>query len=430
MNDERKHSIDKLFHESLKGDEINPSPGVWTSLEHYIPQGAVTGLMRYLLSAVAIGILSVGLTGILFDEPEAIAPGGHAAAVSPPAEEPLPAEAAESDTPAMAEGTASAITEAQSANMNPVLSVENSTSGNEMLAPAPVASVLQKQPSTQSHDNIARHQLPALPAQAGFVSCDSPGAATEMCSVEGIEPIFTQLLKDDYVRSADLWVGAGFSPAVNIYPEGQNRNDFSAELLLAYERSRFIAEGGLGINYTTESARYGVRYSSYDSVGYFINVSSFTENPEVPGTVLFETNTKGVYDSIERIRVEEKTNKYAYIQLPLRAGYRLVDKGRFSVDLKVGVIFSLQVYRDVPEIPFEGNDVERIEVIRAYPDRLKTHWQYTTSLGLNYYFSRKTRLSVEPFYRQYINSVYSAGSELPARSPYAFGISGTLYFHF
>ncbi len=430
MKDERKHSIDKLFRESLKGDEINPSPGVWTSLEHYIPQGAVTGLMRYLLSAVAIGILSIGLTGILFHEPEAIAPDGHAAAVSPPSEEPLPAEAAESDAPAMAEGTAPAITEVQSANMDPGSSVEKSTSGNETLAPPTVAVSIQKQPSTQSHNNISRHQLPALPAQAGFVSCDSPGASTEMCSVEGIDPIFTHLLKDDYVRSADLWVGAGFSPAVNIYPEGQNRNDFSAELLLAYERSRFIAEGGLSINYTTESARYGVRYSSYDSVGYFINVSSFAENPEFPGTVLFETNTKGVYDSIERIRVEEKTNKYAYIQLPLRAGYRLLDKGRFSVDLKFGVIFSLQVYRDVPEIPFEGNDVERIEVIRAYPDRLKTHWQYTTSLGLNYYFSRKTRLSVEPFYRQYINSVYSAGSELPARSPYAFGIRGTLYFHF
>ena len=49
MKKERKqHSIDKLFLDSLAGDKIEPSPGIWESLSSYIPAKGSGGLYLYL----------------------------------------------------------------------------------------------------------------------------------------------------------------------------------------------------------------------------------------------------------------------------------------------------------------------------------------------------------------------------------------------
>ncbi|RLD55665.1 MAG: hypothetical protein DRI97_09015, partial [Bacteroidetes bacterium] len=247
---------------------------------------------------------------------------------------------------------------------------------------------------------------------------------------ESPDPIFDLNVRDSYAKKADVLFGAAFSPAVNIFPDGQNRNDYSIELVAAYEKSRFLIESGLGANYTSESAKYQVNYTSFDSVGYYVGVTSFTIDPVNPDSVIFETNLKNLYDSIDHYSVTENTNKYAYLQIPLRVGYRVLQTPRFSIDLKAGILFSLQIYKDIPGVPYRGNDADDIEVTRQYPDRLTTSWQYTAGIGLNYQINNKVRFTLEPFYRQYIKSAYSPASAFPARSPHAFGIRGGLYFHF
>ncbi len=243
-------------------------------------------------------------------------------------------------------------------------------------------------------------------------------------------PIFDLNIKDSYAKKADVLFGAAFSPGVNIFPEGQNRNDYSFELIAAYEKSRFLVETGLGGNYTSESAKYQINYTSFDSVGYYVGVTSFNIDPINPDSIIFETNLKNLYDSIDHYTVRETTNKYAYLQIPLRIGYRVFQTPRFSIDLKAGILFSLQIYKDIPDVPYYGNDANEIEVIRQYPDRLTTSWQYTAGVGLNYQINNNVRFSLEPFYRQYIKSAYSPSSAFPAKSPYAFGIRFGLYFHF
>jgi hypothetical protein len=243
------------------------------------------------------------------------------------------------------------------------------------------------------------------------------------------KPAFDFSIRDSYVKKADVLFGAGISPAVNFYPDGQNRNDFSFDLVAAYEKSRFILEGGIGANYTSESAEYRINYSSYDSVGYFFGVSSFSIDPSNPDSIILETNLKSIYDSIDHYIINESTNKYSYLQIPLKLGYRIIQKDRFSLDLKLGILFSVQIYKDVPEAPYGGSDVE-IEVIRQYPDRLSTTWQYTAGAAFNYQISRQLRFSLEPFYRQYLKSVYTPGSPYSARSPYSFGIRAGIYIHF
>ena len=423
MKDERQHSIDKLFHESLDGQEVTPSAGLWASLEKHVPATSAFSLLNYLLSAVAVGLLSVGLI-LLMNPAREVMPAGDQIQQADILPDEAPASVAVMPKTGKAEETA--VTDNMQARIaEEKASIQANAAVTSPELPKPARTVRENAVyKPAAHLGYAYLQIHECLVPAGQQYPNTLTGENETTS-----PVFSTLVKDDYVRKADLLFGAGFSPAVNIYPDGQNRNDFSVELLAAYEKSRFIVEGGLGITYTSESAKYGIQYSSYDSIGYFINVNSFGVDPRQPGSVWFETSLKGIYDSIQHYRIEEKTNKYAYLQLPLRIGYRLLEKNRFSIDAKLGILFSLQVYKDVPDIPYEGSDVNRIDVIRYYPDRLKTHWQYTASLGVNYDISRQIRLSVEPFYRQFIKSVYTSGSDYSARSPYAFGIRGTLYFH-
>lgn len=432
MKNERKHNIDKLFLESLGGQKIDPSPEVWKSLSGHIPSKGGKGIILFLITAVAIGGISILFNIVL-------QPGSTTANINSfdssitSIDESVQARselAAYTEDPAPLPASSSTTSNQQTASEAlPVSGSKHTVTSTDKLNENDASPAIESATSQEDQVIIYTHinRLDYCPYTID-ISTDQKLVSSELRNSG--KPFFDLNIKDNYVKKAELMLGAGFTPAVNIYPNRQNRNDYSLELVAAYEKSRFIIESGIGANYTSESAKYQVNYSSYDSVGYYVGVTSFSIDPGNPDSVIFETNLKSVYDSIDHYLIKENTNKFVYLQIPLRIGYRIIEANRFSLDLKTGVLFSLQIYRDVPKAPYQGNDVEQIEVIRQYPDRLKTNWQYTVSLGFNYQINQQTRFSLEPVYRQYINSVYSPGSAYPARSPYSFGIRGGIYFHF
>jgi hypothetical protein len=69
MTDERKHSIDKLFHSSLNGQKIEASAGVWESLSKSVPPASSGGSYLFIITAIAIGALAFLLhSGISHNE--------------------------------------------------------------------------------------------------------------------------------------------------------------------------------------------------------------------------------------------------------------------------------------------------------------------------------------------------------------------------
>lgn len=475
MTDERKHSIDELFHSSLNGQKIEPSAGVWKSLSKLVPPASSGGSYMFIIAAIAIGALTFLLhSGISHNEvsgnKDAIALQENTSLNNPePQTEAAPAiQASFNENESIAEAAKVNEQIASTTKTDDTEKFENtettepietiktteSTETNKQLSDNPITSNQSNDavtaaaslayyadasvsPFNAEEENILEEELADL---GFFIAYLEPKIANislnETRSIHGrestipLEPIFDLTLKNSYVEKANVLFGAGVSPAVNIYPDGQNRNDYSFDLVASYEKSRFIVETGLGASFTSESAKYQINSTSYDSVGFYFGVSSFTTDPANPDSIIFQTNLKSIYDSIDRFSIYENTNKYTYLQIPIRVGYRIIQKDRFSLDLKLGVLFSLQVYKDIPEVPYQGNDAEQIEVIRQYPDRLSTHWQYTAGISMNYQINKHIRLSVEPFYRQYLKSVYSSGSSYSARSPYGFGIRGGIYFHF
>ncbi|MDT8393383.1 MAG: hypothetical protein RQ761_06040 [Bacteroidales bacterium] len=438
MNKKPEHSIDKLFYESLNGNRMEPGASVWKSLSGHIPAKSGAGSMILLASAVAIGIFAVLLSYQLHifpgqekqDEQDLVTtiadPQNKSDALTQPPGGINDNTETDNTNNLSAAGDIKAAM-APEADIEKVLEKPTRLIQTEKTE---IISAKNSEPRIKNENIRTRYPLLRLKLYRYGLSTEDLPAINENNIHQGAAPSFNMGLENTYVKNSTLVLGAGFSPAVNIYPEGQNRNDYSLELIAAYEKSRVIIEGGVGVNYATESARYGITWSTYDSVGYFINVNSFIIDPENPEAVRFQTSMKNIYDSISHYRIQENTNKYAYLQIPLRLGYRMIEHGRFSLDLKAGIIFSWQILKDVPEAPYQGNDADQIEVIRHYPDRLKTNWQYTAGFGINYHFSKQLRLSIEPFYRQYLQSVYSTNSVYSARSPYAFGLRGGIYIEF
>ncbi len=432
MKKERKHNLDKLFLESLGGHQVEPSPGIWESLSSYIPSGGNRGLFLFLASGILIGAFTVFMHSTLIPDPEGYSESNITHTQEVAAEiEIAQAEKTQLNNETVADQSDPSSGTTSSLGFAPEQAISSPSDESEAEFENPIfVNQENLEKGDFSHGFISYIVIPEAEMISNPIEIYSTLESRGSQLRESPDPIFDLNVRDSYAKKADVLFGAAFSPAVNIFPDGQNRNDYSIELVAAYEKSRFLIESGLGANYTSESAKYQVNYTSFDSVGYYVGVTSFTIDPVNPDSVIFETNLKNLYDSIDHYSVTENTNKYAYLQIPLRVGYRVLQTPRFSIDLKAGILFSLQIYKDIPGVPYRGNDADDIEVTRQYPDRLTTSWQYTAGIGLNYQINNKVRFTLEPFYRQYIKSAYSPASAFPARSPHAFGIRGGLYFHF
>lgn len=434
MKNERKHSVDKLFLESLGGQRIEPSPGFWDSLSAHVPLREGRSTLLYLVSAILIGAFTFFMHTTLLTGPEE--PGREntlsedRTGITPQDTETENIQAIDNSIIKASQALQNLETTTLSSSQEVTTELtETSPAGTTPVIPITHENLGANRQNDESQGNRIFVLIPETESINGQVEANSTMGIRELPQRYYPDPIFDLNIKDSYAKKADVLLGAAFSPAVNIYPDAQNRNDYSLEFVATYEKSGFLVETGIGGNYTSESAEYQLSYTTYDSVGFYVGVTSFSVNPNYPDSVIFETRLKNLYDSIDRLTVMENTNKYAYLQVPLRIGYRVIQTPRFSIDLKAGLLFSLQIYKDIPGVPYRGNDVD-IEVVRQYPDRLTTTWQYTAGIGMNYHINNKMRFTLEPFYRQYIKSAYSPGSEFPARSPHAFGLRGGLYFHF
>ena len=311
MKEERKHNIDKLFHESLEGQTIEPSKGVWASLSTQIPSGSGSGILMFLLSAFAIGALSLFLnTEINSNKQLADIPENIKANV---AIEPLTALAQEDQAISSQDKTEEASIEISDNNTVAKQSTSSSDLITEASSPPAQKPVEYTRPATNAasdedrrknnDESIEHSRLDLLDYRIALIELDDPADIYVGESRQDGDPVFDLTIKDGYVKKADILFGAGFSPAVNIYPDGQNRNDYSLELIAAYEKSRFIVEGGIGGNYATEGVKYGITYSSYDSVGFYVNVNSFSFKPGNSDSVVFETRLKSVYDGVDHYRI-------------------------------------------------------------------------------------------------------------------------------
>jgi hypothetical protein len=238
------------------------------------------------------------------------------------------------------------------------------------------------------------------------------------------------VIRNDYVRQPEYWFGAQITPSVVYYPGKSNKNSWSGEFTIDYMPSRFSLQAGVGLGYYKESGEYQVSYSSYDSVGFYYDVSTFSLYPENPDSVLFELNEISIYDTVDHIVVSEIQNQYLYLRLPVKLGYNLFDTKKLSCHLHGGLVFSLLAWKDEPDVSIPAADITRIDIEETYPGRLSTSWQLTAGINFIYKINDRFGISFEPTYMQYIGKLYKPGFDYSDTRPYAIGLRTGIYVKF
>jgi hypothetical protein len=314
---------------------------------------------------------------------------------------------------------------------------------DEMTSDDPIlASEIQNFAQKPTAVNANKETLPDLEAQPGgdtyshFTSALYMGRRTGLIyqpmdiSVEDLTgrdltadmPIY-RTLKNEYARKYELHAGATFMPSVLFYDPNPNNTGWSAGLDLQYSRSRLNVYAGIGVSRFRDKGSWQIQYETYDSVGYYTNVTSFRVHPDQPGKVIFETTQNAVYDSVPHLTIEERTNVYTYIDIPVGIGLDVYKNKRFSLAVKAGLKFSFLAGSEEPTVDISIAEASELNIHRDVPTRLNTTWRFTAGLEASYLLSDRLSMRLEPVYEQYLRSVYVNTPDFQAKIPYLIGVN-------
>ena len=443
-----KLNIDKFFTTRLDGHQEDVSPGLWNEIEKdflnsYLERESFFKRVWPLVAIFTAGMISLGIvlnrdmnsttynTSVAENTTEAIlTPGTEAETSITSGNSDLQNQQADitvneeiNETEDITSETTAPV---QLVPENIEVSEDQITPINNTTDDAEYASTETEEVTIEQTDYIS----PYLLFVGDFHYFES--FTSEVGKIDNIEAVKLQSITNynDYYRKADLLLGAHITPALTYYPEGENKNSYAFELTADYQKSDFFVQSGIGAEYYSEKGNYSINYESFDSVDYYYDVTSFNIDPNNPDSIIFNLKSTNVYDSVNHLKIEETSNKYLYMQIPLNVGYEIWGNSRFSVKIRGGVIFSWLVYKDEPVVTYHANDVTIVDISNNYPGRRKYNWQWMAGIGLNVRLSKKLIFSVEPVYKQYINSIYTKGSGMDKKLPYSVGLRTGIYLNF
>ena len=210
------------------------------------------------------------------------------------------------------------------------------------------------------------------------------------------------------------------------YGNGHHKQSRTAGLSLSTFTGPWEFETGVAFNISEDNGKFDVNFSSFDSIGYYNKVVSFSPDPQIPGRVIFNTVMEGVYDSVGHNIEAQTVNRYSYLQIPLMAGYRIYADRLFTISLKAGPVFSVLLASEEPPVTFNREGAILQSIDNQTPVRASTNWQIAAALGVGMHISRCLTLQFEPTYRSYLRPVYQHHRS----SPNSIGLKAGLLYRF
>lgn len=210
------------------------------------------------------------------------------------------------------------------------------------------------------------------------------------------------------------------------YGNGHNKQSRAAGIVLSTFSGSWLFETGAALCLSDDNGKFLVNYDSFDSIGYYNKVVSFSVNPQNPGTIQFNTEVQEVFDTVDHNFATRTTSRYTYLQIPLMAGYRLYSNRLLSITLKAGPVFSLLLGSDEPTASFSRDGANLKSIDNLSPSRVSTNWQVAAGLGVGLNLSRRLTLLAEPTYKTYLRPVYQGYRT----KPQSIGIRAGLLYRF
>ena len=121
------------------------------------------------------------------------------------------------------------------------------------------------------------------------------------------------------------------------------------------------------------NGNYRIEYKSFDSIGYYTGVTSFTLGPD--DEILYNTQSVNVYDSLHHQADSRTRDRYTYLQVPLLLGYRILETGRISLAVQAGPALSILLGSREADPVIRYSNATVIRVDDQTPDRTRTSWQ-------------------------------------------------------
>lgn len=245
-----------------------------------------------------------------------------------------------------------------------------------------------------------------------------------------IESAIDLSFKDDYGRQSNLGMGVHLSPGVIFYDINPSKNIYAGDVTLNYSLSNFSIKAGAGFLKTFDVGKYKINYTSYDSVGFYREVVSFTFDQERPDSVIVNYRYRAVYDSVPHYTIAEQNNSYTYLQFPVSFGYKVYNKKRISLSLNAGMIYTLLINKYEPTVDFSVESGNLESVSRQVPARVRSNLMFSAGFEFSYQISSKVYFTLSPYYSQYLQSVYETNTGYGTDKPFIIGIRTGVDFNF
>ncbi|MCF8298300.1 MAG: hypothetical protein K9J13_12205 [Saprospiraceae bacterium] len=213
------------------------------------------------------------------------------------------------------------------------------------------------------------------------------------------------------------------------------KNSYSFDIQTSYKLKNYVFQTGLGFDLSEDNWDYIIKYKRNEALGSYDNVDSvyFSTFIDSLGQVHvvphFITSTETVYDSISHSLIDQSSNHYYYMHIPMIVGYKIKDFKKWNVMIKGGAMYSVLIHKKEPTIGYYDSDIRVTSVDDKKLLRIKTNMHLLLGFEFEYLISERLSLSFEPIIKYYMKSIYNSNS-LTTKQPYSAGLKAGLIYNF
>lgn len=439
--DERRANIDLVFRNGLKDYEVLPPPEVWNSIQ---PAIKIKQRPFILLRSAAMIAVVLGLSFIAYKLSREISTAPASPEIAFQIDSSSPLTAPSVMTPSYIPGKEKSLI-----NSSPKTFIAGITEN-------PVPSEIE---NASFPDAIATGETNNILLGRSFTINEPmrPSLTSANKKTIEIKPVVPEYIPESSItKHTERWsIGAMASPTY--YSSFSSDNSELSNQLAASEQSLISYSGGVSVSYKLNkrfSIQTGLYYSSLgqeiDGIASFggfqkydytkgdhnfevltTSGTVYTNNADVflistgPGERIITAYTNDVFDP-KKANLQYINNtliqNFSFIELPVVLRYKIVDKA-VDINLLGGLSYNMMVDNSVYTT---GDGVKYVIGKTDGLNMLTVSSSF--GLGMEYSFSKKLSLNLEPTFRYYLNPFNEfVGS---TTHPYSFGVFSGISYRF
>ena len=442
--DEIRANIDLVFRNGLKDYEVLPPPDVWNCVDGRLTKKSKPA---YLIRAAAFLAIAMTLSVLAYR---------WVGKTSGTTDNNVLALNEESAFPVSNDVKTTPVQQKREVSRTSTQSVKTDVQNSEVISTVPeneqIASTILKMPETNILLPLSTPSMSIIQHKQAFTETPNTNLTVDNVSVE-----YQDYLADNMTsEKTSRWSIAALATPTYYGTINSGSDDLSKQIS-ATDQPILSYTGGVALSYKVNkrlSVQSGLFYSSVgqelDGINSFAgfqkydntkgdhnfeiltsNGTVFTSNPDVflfadgNSDRIITTFNKDVFDpqkaSLDYINNTMKQS-FSYLELPVYLRYKVIDK---TVDFNLigGLSYNLLVNNSVYTV-IDGNKymIGTTEGLNMFS------LSSSVGMGMEYNFSSKLSLNLEPTFRYYMNSFNNVnGSHF---HPYSFGIFSGISYKF